>query len=312
MHRWKIFLPERWREGCALNTDGNMDPNLTLAHITHNTAVVLLHQGIAYPSQEWGSLPIRLPSSSSAETCMAASVEVSIIAAEFLRNMQCLTNPQFAFCLFICGRMMLAHTFYYDIPLPNEFDSLIHSLEVMARRWNGDHSATKSNLASKFATRLNHARQAGLQTLDIRQAAYSDNPTGFSDGATSASSNTFGGVQNGPSTVEQQFGAFKEVPHMAADQVETPDSITLAFPPLPLAFQAQPPSRTYTAMPSPDLNRMNHASFSPSKYSNLNSEMALPPGMSVDGNVPLEDLASFLDYSFLPDQRVSAFSHSMG
>jgi hypothetical protein len=65
-------------------------------------------------------------------------------------------------------------------------------------------------------------------------------------------------------------------------------------------------------MPSPNLDRMNHAYFHSSKYSNLNSDMALPPEMSVNGNVPLEDLTSFLDYSFLPDQRVSAFSHSMG
>ncbi|KAF2024403.1 hypothetical protein EK21DRAFT_117785 [Setomelanomma holmii] len=169
--QWGIFLPERWREACALDADGNMDPNLTLAHITHNTAVVLLHQGIAYPSQDWQSLPIKLSSTVSAETCMATSVEVSTIASEFLPNMQCVTNPQFAFCLFICGRMLLAHAFYYDIPLLNEFGSLIHSLQIMAHRWNGEHSSSRSNLASKFATRLNHARQAGLQTLHIRQAA---------------------------------------------------------------------------------------------------------------------------------------------
>jgi hypothetical protein len=243
---------------------------------------------------------------------MAASIEVSIIAAEFLRNMQCLTNPQFAFCLFICGRMLLAHAFYYDISLPNEFDSLINSLQVMAGRWNGDHSTTRSNLASKFAMRLHHARQVGLQTPDLRQAAYSDNPAGLANGATNASPNTFGGVQNGSGNIGQPLGTFGEVLPVAADQGETPDSITLAFPPLPLAFQAQPSSRNHTAMPSPNLDRMNHASFLPSKYSNLNGDIALPPGMSIDGNVPLEDLTSFIDYSFLPDQRVSAFSHSMG
>ena len=243
---------------------------------------------------------------------MAASVEVSIIAAEFLRNMQCLTNPQFAFCLFICGRMLLAHAFYYDISLPDEFDSLIHSLQVMARRWNGEHSTTRSNLASKFATRLGHARQAGLQTLDIRQAAYSDNPVGLADGTTSDSSNTFGGIQDGSGTCGQPLGTFGEVLPVAADQGETPDSITLAFPPLPLAFQAQPSSSGHTAIPSPNLDRMNHASFPPSKYTNLDGDMVLPSGMSIDGSVPLEDLTSFIDYSFLPDQRVSAFSHSMG
>jgi hypothetical protein len=243
---------------------------------------------------------------------MAASVEVSIIAAEFLRNMQCLTNPQFAFCLFICGRMLLAHAFYYDISLPNEFDSLVHSLQVMARRWNGEDSTSRSNLASKFALRLNHARQSGLQTLDIRQAAYSDNPSGLADETTNNSSETIGVLHDGSGAIEQPLGTFGEVLPVAADQGETPDSITLAFPPLPLAFQAQPSSRNHTAMPSPNLDRLNHASFPHSKYSNPNGDMALPQGMSIDGNVPLEDLTSFLDYSFLPDQRVSAFSHSMG
>jgi hypothetical protein len=289
-----------------------MDPNLTLAHITHNTAVVLLHQGIAYPSQDWQSLPIRLPSTSSAETCMAASVEVSIIAAEFLRNMPCLTNPQFAFCLFICGRMLLAHAFYYDISLPNEFDSLVHSLQIMANRWNGDHSTSRSNLASKFAIRLNHARQAGLQMLDIRQAAYSDNPSGFGEESANVSSETIDAFQDASGTNRHPLGTFGEILPVAADQGETPDSITLAFPPLPLAFQTQSSSKNHTAMPSPNLDRLNHASFGQQKYSDTNGGMPLPPGMSSDGNVPLEDLTSFLDYSFLPDQRVSAFSHSMG
>jgi hypothetical protein len=64
---------------------------------------------------------------------MAASVVVSIIAAEFLRNRQCLTNPQSVFCLFICGHILLAHAFYYGISHPQEFDSLIDSPQVMAR-----------------------------------------------------------------------------------------------------------------------------------------------------------------------------------
>lgn len=34
-----------------------MDPNLTLAHTTHNTAVILLHQGIAYPAIALAVLP---------------------------------------------------------------------------------------------------------------------------------------------------------------------------------------------------------------------------------------------------------------
>lgn len=200
--------------------------------------------------------------------------------------------------------MLLAHAFYYDISLPNEFDSLVHSLQVMAQRWNGEHSANKSNLASKFATRLNHARQEGLQTLDIRVAAYSDNPAGLADTAVNAASHTFNGLMTESITAGQPLGTFGEVLPVAADQGETPDSITLAFPPLPLAFQAKPTSRNHTAMPSPDVNGMNHVSLP-------QSNLAMPPGMSADSNLVLEDL-SFLNYPFLPDQRVSAFSHSIG
>lgn len=299
MCRWKIFLPERWREACALNADGNMDPNLTLAHITHNTAVVLLHQGIAYPSQDWQLIPIKLPTSSSAETCMAASVEVSIITEQFLLNTQCLTNPQFAFCLFICGRMLLAHSFYYEIPLPPAFNSLVASLRIMAHRWNGDYSILKSNLASRFALRLVHAGKSGLQTLDLRQAAYSDNPSDLDVNAAGDALASTEDLLNAAGTGSHGPGVMSEAFQVAADQVETPDSITLAFPPLPLAFQAQPSSKNQTAMPSPTLEATKQASF-----------MHANAGFMQDS--AFEDIASFLDYPFLPDQRVSTFAHSAG
>lgn len=171
--QWKIFLPEQWREACALNVDGIMDPNLTLAHITHNTAVGLLHQGIAYPSQQWQASPIRLPSVSSAETCMAAATEVAIIADKYLLDSTSLTNPQFAFCLFISGRMLLAHAMHYSLPLSPEFNSLTNSLMEISRRWNGPYAQPGSgneteNLASKFAARLVQARDQGPHSLDIR------------------------------------------------------------------------------------------------------------------------------------------------
>ncbi|KAF2021718.1 hypothetical protein BU24DRAFT_25930 [Aaosphaeria arxii CBS 175.79] len=306
--QWKLFLPERWREACALNSDGNMDPNLTLAHITHNTAVVLLHQGIAYPSSEWQSLPINLPSAASAKTCMAAAVEVSIITDEFLRNSKCLTNPQFAFCLFICGRMLITHSLYYSIPLPRQFDSLLESLMEMANRWNGDPSAPGGNLSSKFALRLNHARNYGDQTLDIRQAAYPEHQLGTAKGSSDD-------IQqgNGASGVAHSMpGACGENPPGATGQCETPDSITLAFPPLPLAFQAQPSSKDPTAMPSPNLDYLGYTSLGQGNEHTIQSNGAssIPEGLPFDGNgqIAFEDLGSFLDCSFLPNQRVSAFS----
>lgn len=283
--RWKLFLPERWRDANSRNADNNLDPNLILAHITHNTAVVLLHQGIAYPSAEWQSIhtPIRLPSATSLETCLMAATEVSIIAENFLRETDCLTNPQFAFCLFICGRMVLAHASYYKgASLPLEFDSMISSLWEISRRWNGTLSGTdgsssspQENLASKFASRLMHAKQMGA-SLDIRQTAYSEDHVSSSAPAT-----------------QTPTGISYLSPSNAVHFGESPDSMSLAFPPLPLAFQSA--SSLNNTVFSEDVHTAGYSTSAPTDH-------------TTDDSV-LEDLNSFLDYSFLPNQRVSIYSH---
>lgn len=335
--QWKIFLPERWREACAVNEDGNMDPNLTLAHITHNVAVILLHQGIAYPSAEWQAvLPtigVRLPSASSAETCFIAATEVVTIVERFLRdNPVILTNPQFAFCLFICGRMMLAHAAYYNIALPREFDILLDSLWEISKRWKLD-----NNIAAKFASRLLRARQQGAY-LDIRQAVFSDDQAAITDNsprilrngkaAQSSSTQEFRNTppslatahhhqtMTGPSQQQravtdyhnhttQPGGSRVEIPvpingstsnGVHSMDEESPDSISFAFPPLPLAFQAgQIASATQTAIQSPAMQ--------PAPY---------PVQDFGDGIVPMDanafqDINFFMEYSFPPDERVSMY-----
>ncbi|KAH8596303.1 fungal-specific transcription factor domain-containing protein [Bisporella sp. PMI_857] len=336
--QWKIFLPEKWREACALNADGRLDPNLTLAHITHNTAVGLLHQGIAYPSAEWQASRIRLPSLSSAETCLAAATEVAVIAEKYLEGSTSLTNPQFAFCLFISGRMLLAHASHYNVALPQEFDSLIRSLEEISRRWNGPHVQDNSesrteNLASKFAGRLVQAREQGPHSLDIREAAYSDEQASASrhDGLNPAQGRTpqfhtqhFGSspVNNLRSSPELRNNkapeAFPQNPGQAgsdqfvvAEQEGSPDSITLAFPPLPLAFQPHCASATHTTMPSPSVMNMQQQNL----YYGQPAETGFPAsnfpdnyGVSGGGLDDLNQLNSFFEYSFLPTQRISMFS----
>lgn len=337
--QWKIFLPERWREACALNEDGNMDPNLTLAHITHNVAVILLHQGIAYPSAEWQAvLPtigVRLPSASSAETCFIAATEVVTIVERFLRdNPVILTNPQFAFCLFICGRMMLAHAAYYNIALPREFDILLDSLWEISKRWRLD-----NNIAAKFASRLLRARQQGAY-LDIRQAVFSDDQAAIKDTSPrihrnsidkAGQSSSMPGFQNsqpplatarrnqtlaGPS--QQQRTSTDYHDHAAQPggsrvdmqlpingrnyssvhpvDEESPDSISFAFPPLPLAFQAgQIASASQTAIQSP---AMQPAPYPVDDFGN-----GIVP---MDAN-SFQDLNFFMEYSFPPDERVSMY-----
>lgn len=336
--QWKIFLPERWREACALNEDGNMDPNLTLAHITHNVAVILLHQGIAYPSAEWQAvLPtigVRLPSASSAETCLIAATEVVTIVERFLRdNPVILTNPQFAFCLFICGRMMLAHAAYYNIALPKEFDVLLDSLWEISKRWRLD-----NNIAAKFASRLLRARQQGAY-LDIRQAVFSDDHAAITDNSPrmlrngkARQSSSIPGFQNtppplatahrlqtmtGPSQQQragtdyhdqatQPGGSRAEIPvpfngsnnsnSVHPVDEESPDSISFAFPPLPLAFQAgQMASATQAAIQSPAMQ--------PAPYAVQDFGNGIVP-MDADA---FQDINFFMEYSFPPDERVSMY-----
>ncbi|KAK1848869.1 C6 transcription factor [Colletotrichum chrysophilum] len=295
--QWKIFLPEQWREACVLNNDGIMDPNLSLAHVTHNTAVVLLHQGIAYPLPEWQSTRIRLPSASSSETCLAAATEVAIIAEKFLQDSQHVVSPQFAFCLFICGR---------------GFDLLVGSLRTIAKRWNGP-GDTSENLASKFAGRLVQARQQGHGMLDIRQAVYSDDRHEISSPLSGNSLGPPGAVRSGAGHPNNGFsprpgGAFVDGFGASAvdfDQEASPDSISMAFPPLPLAFHAQNPSRGPTAMPSPV-----PANLQPHMGAYDHYDIGVPNGHNGGQSMvgEFEDLNAYLDYSFLPNQRVSMFS----
>lgn len=289
-----------------------MDPNLTVAHIIHNTAVVLLHQGIAYPLPEWQTTRIRLPSASSSETCLAAAIEVDIIAEKFLQDSQQVVSPQFAFCLFICGRMFLAHSIYYNVALPSGFESLVGSLNTIAKRWNGL-GDTSYNLASKFAGRLVQARRQGHGMLDIRQAVYSDdtrpeaavaisepNPRTPGMARTESHRQSAGFSASCPPDQDATFLGNLGNSNMDFEQEASPDSISLAFPPLPISFQAQNTSRGPTAMPSPAAGTAQ-----PTHVGGFDS---FDVGVDSHQVGSFEDLNAYLDYSFLPNQRISMFS----
>ena len=280
-----------------------MDPNLTLSHVTHNTAVVLLHQGIAYPSAEWAKVSMRLPSASSAETCLAAATEVSIIAQKFLQGSPILTNPQFAFCLFVSGRMLLVHASYYNIQLASAFQSIVDSLWEIGRRWNGlATDLDTDNLASKFASRLLQAKQQGSYFGDIRHAAYAQESdqegsgTAQADGssliAPDQHSGTFPAAQINDST--SMDAAFFEGNVLPSNSHDSPDSISMAFPPLPLAFQGniglQEPH--LSAGPRPAQGTMQHP----------HSAGLETPGLE------FSNLNQYFDYDYMSSQRISMFS----
>lgn len=257
---------------------------------------------------EWQASGLRLPSGSSSETCLAAATEVAIIAEKFLQGSTALTNPQFAFCLFICGRMFLAHSAYYSVPLATAFDSLVQSLVEMSRRWNGPDD-TADNLARKFARRLLRAREQGYAVLDLRQAVYSDDPKPEMGDATPNPGSSMAEMQHAANSrmtgmgggANQQEGGFPDYTGIVDfDQDASPDSMSLAFPPLPVSFYHQQSSRGPTAVSSPVPGAATVPGMQP--YDGRQGNM----GGSAAHN--FEDLSAYLDYSFLPTQRISMFS----
>lgn len=109
-HSWKMFLPRRWKDSNISKEPAfiHFDPNLTLAHITHNTSMILLHQSIAYPHAS-DLDKLKLASNASVETCQLASSETANIAQKYLQYTPFvgLVAPQFVFCTFISARAML-------------------------------------------------------------------------------------------------------------------------------------------------------------------------------------------------------------
>ena len=149
-----MFLPQKWKDSNVSRDTAliNMDPNLTLAHLTHDCSMILLHQHIAYPRSGWNM--VKLPSSCSAETCQLAAVEIANISHKYLKYTKSgLVNGQFAFCTFVAARALLSMSSFpsnLDIstnPQVNwrfcntsllpEFFSLVSSLNEMSRRWQG-------------------------------------------------------------------------------------------------------------------------------------------------------------------------------
>ncbi|GMF70080.1 unnamed protein product [Aspergillus oryzae] len=124
---WKMFLPRRWKDSNISKEPAfvHMDPNLTLAHITHNTSMILLHQCIAYPRANLVD-KLRQASISSAETCQLAASETANIVQKYLQYTPFvgLVNAQFVFCAFVSARVMLG-----------KYHLKYLCLEQMSARW---------------------------------------------------------------------------------------------------------------------------------------------------------------------------------
>lgn len=156
---WKMLLPQKWNANPNLTRQVHlMDPNLTTAHVTHNASMILLHQVIAYPPRYW-RFRSKLPSECSAEACLSAGVEISTISAKYISK-SISGSPisgQFAFCLFLAGRVLLIHWQYTSqVTLRPEFWSIVEGLLEMSKRWIGacEIQPDQPNLFAKYASRL--------------------------------------------------------------------------------------------------------------------------------------------------------------
>lgn len=173
--RWKTFLPARWQVA-GIDAAGKMDENLTLAHITHNTSVIMLHQIIAYPDTTFRH---RLPSQNAAKTCTAAAGEIATIAAKFTANTICVIPPALSFCLFIAARVLLADSNHFGTALDHNFEILLQALREGSARWTGAGQShgfgAMDNLAGQFAERIDAARRS-RSPINVRSVALHEEP----------------------------------------------------------------------------------------------------------------------------------------
>lgn len=179
--QWKMFLPPRWKDS-DISQDGtvDMDPNLTLAHITHNTSMILLHHSIAYPPKDWSDY-IALPQECSAQTCQYAAVETANIVNKFLTHTKIpFVNTQFAFCTFIAAKVLLYEHQATMRPLRPEFERMKRNLEEMSSRWTcgkaesrpgrATHGAPKPDQAARYEHHLDY-----LQNTSRRSPSFTFN-----------------------------------------------------------------------------------------------------------------------------------------
>ncbi|KNG44815.1 fungal specific transcription factor [Stemphylium lycopersici] len=177
--QWKMFLPPRWKDSniSADRAVVDMDPNLTLAHITHNTSMILLHHPIGYPPRGWNDF-VALPKECSAQTCELAAVETSNIVDKFLAHTPIpFVNVQFSFCAFIAAKALLFEHQATRRPLRSEFQRLVRDLWEMATRWRKrpDDQTKPTNQAGMYADHLERLQEACQNDPNFRFDFYDHN-----------------------------------------------------------------------------------------------------------------------------------------
>ena len=311
---WKMLLPHKWKVDTSQRSS-RMDPNLTLAHITHNASMILLHQPIAFPLPEW-PFKNRLPSSCSADTCEAAAAEIATITENYLKNAppSVPVASQFAFCLYVASRACLLQWRYNPRePLASSFWSLIQSLDIMSRRWAGPHAVQlnfqNTNLAAKYSAKLKELYQACM-----RNSGFKVDVLGYiGEVSLAAPSSTASAAPE-----DQELDEDSDV-SPGAEVIQARDGVTQDFP------QVQ-------QLPSNNFNlRSRHQSFANPQtaldLANDQRQMAVtpeiatkmnpmpPPSTYHRGSVPNADLGAIsqllLDQQFVDMDRIISYNDGM-
>ncbi|KAG8628926.1 hypothetical protein KVT40_002791 [Elsinoe batatas] len=147
---WKMLLPPKWRDS-NIAREGeplNLDPNLTLAHLSHNASTTLLHYPIAYPPPAW-TKTIPLPSACSAETCRLAASETLQIVTKFLNTTDIdFVNHQFTFCVYVAAKSLLGGPrAEADLQV---LDALVGCLDEISARWLRRQHEPGTDQAAKY------------------------------------------------------------------------------------------------------------------------------------------------------------------
>ncbi|KAF5864612.1 hypothetical protein ETB97_007170 [Aspergillus alliaceus] len=179
---WKMFLPRRWKDSNISKEPAfvHMDPNLTLAHITHNTSMILLHQCIAYPQADLVD-KLKQASIASAETCQLAASETANIVQKYLQYTPFVgvVNAQFIFCAFVSARVMLVHSQIHRTEPPDGYSILLWSLQQMSARWVSSNPSLKLESGTDNFAEALLAQLQSLQDLCKHTQPFELNALGY-------------------------------------------------------------------------------------------------------------------------------------
>ncbi|BCS29667.1 fungal specific transcription factor domain-containing protein [Aspergillus puulaauensis] len=307
---WKMFLPAKWKDPNVPREHSTtaLDPNMTLAHITHNTSMILLHQRIAYPEPRLRSL--KLPNFHGAETCQSAAIETTFSAVKYLElappHMP--LSPHFSFCVYVSARVLLVHSRFYGFDLDPQFWTLVECLREMSRRWTGPwtHGPALS-LSTQFATRLQHLyeRCVGdpkfpvgvVGSINERDSATSNSPADASEASIRSSAGVHELSLHQPAASPKQFTAPSEPEHTFVRFANGASVASSVAPPVNsmIANWQSPPSMSETWVTS--------GSKGPDELANILSTLTDQRFMDMDRVITFNDCNFEPLPGALPDMR---------